>query len=268
MVAGLGRCTGLCLLFAVLLPCECGMHRVLPCASPALGLMVGPLRARMRYIGWYLLYCKASEAARRHADAFLRGRVAFPRGVVRTHSHPVLLSQRGKRRARLSLPRCPSSSPARSATVIAVLRWLLTLPPLWLSPRRRLLHTRGTPCGTSCPRWPASWRCLKRIATSWPVGQPCVIPEVADTPCQTGMQVRRKHPGSSRSSVPWLDAAIGTDAVETALVRSAPVLPLREGWPALQRALEAGTAVSDGQRFVSPDTEVGAECSSSDSDDD
>ena len=68
--------------------------------------------------------------------------------------------------------------------------------------------------------------------------------------------------------MPWLDAAIGTDAVETALVRSAPVLPLREGWPALQRALEAGTAVSDGQRFVSPDTEVGAECSSSDSDDD
>jgi hypothetical protein len=42
-----------------------------------------------------------------------------------------------------------------------------------------------------------------------------------------------------------LDAAVGAGAAEAALVRSAPVLPLREGWPALQRALEKGTVASE-----------------------
>ena len=65
-----------------------------------------------------------------------------------------------------------------------------------------------------------------------------------------------------------LDKAIGAEGVEAALARSVPVLPFREGWPALQRALESGSAASDVSRFAPPDDEVGAECSSSDSDDD
>ena len=161
-------------------------------------------------------------------------------------------------------------APARSATVIAVLRWLLTLPPLSLTDAeaatysghsmRHFMPTLARFMALSeedrheLARWAATCDTRGRRHS-----MPNRYASEAEAPRILQIQ---------RVLFARLDKAIGADAVAAALVRSAPVLPFREGWPALQRALEAGANESDSARFAPPDTDVGAECSSSDSDDD
>ena len=160
--------------------------------------------------------------------------------------------------------------PARSATVIAVLRWLLTLPPLSLTKEEAAAYS-----GHSMRHFMPT---LARFM-ALPEEDRNELARWAATCDTRGRRHSMPNRYASEAEAPRifqiqralferLDAAVGAGAAEAALVRSAPVLPLREGWPALQRALEKGTVASDGQRFVAPDTEVGAECSSSDSDDD
>ena len=160
--------------------------------------------------------------------------------------------------------------PARSATVIAVLRWSLTLPPLSFTKEEAAAYS-----GHSMRHFMPT---LARFM-ALPEEDRHELARWAATCDTRGRRHSMPNRYASEAEAPRifqiqrvlferLDAAVGAGAVEAALVRSAPVLPLREGWPALQRALEKGTVASDGQQFVSPDTEVGAECSSSDSDDD
>jgi hypothetical protein len=163
-------------------------------------------------------------------------------------------------------------APARtcSATVIAVLRWLLTLPPLFLTKEEASEYSGH------------SMRHFMTTLTRFMALPEEDLNELARwaATCDTrGRRHSMPNRYASEAEAPRifqiqrelferLDKAVGADAVEAASARSTPVLPLRAGWPALQRALESDAAVGDCQRFVSPDTEVGAECSSSDSDDD
>ena len=161
-------------------------------------------------------------------------------------------------------------TPARSATVIAVLRWILTLPPLALSKAeaaafsghsmRHFLPTLARFMATpeedrhELARWAAT--CDTR-------GRRHSMPNryAAEAEAPRILQIQR-------DLFQRLDLAIGADGIRTALDASDPVLPMREGWPALQRALASGSGEADPARFVSPDAEVGAEDSSSGSDDD
>jgi hypothetical protein len=161
-------------------------------------------------------------------------------------------------------------TPARSATVIAVLRWMLTLPPLSLNKTeaasysghsmRHFMPTLARFMAVSeedrheLARWAATCDTRGRRHS-----MPNRYASEAEAPRIFQIQ---------RDLFERLDKAIGAEGVEPALARSEPVLPLREGWPALQRALESGSGASDASRFAPPDAEVGAECSSSDSDDD
>ena len=71
-----------------------------------------------------------------------------------------------------------------------------------------------------------------------------------------------------RDLVQRLDSAVGAAGARAALDASDPVLPMREGWSALQHALVSGSGETDPERFAPPDVEVGAEDSSSGSDED
>ena len=161
-------------------------------------------------------------------------------------------------------------APARSATVIAVLRWLLTLPPLSYTKKEA-----ATFSGHSMRHFMPT---LARFM-ALPEEDRLELARWAATCDTRGRRHSMPNRYASEAESPRifqiqrelfrrLDQAIGVDAADAASLPNAPVLPFRDGWVALQRALEAGADASDGQRFAQPDADVGAECSSSESDDD
>jgi hypothetical protein len=161
-------------------------------------------------------------------------------------------------------------TPARSATVIAVLRWTLTLPPLSLTKEQAAEYSGHSmrhfmPTLARFMALPEEDRheLARWAATCDTRGRRHSMPNryASEAEAPRIFQIQRDLFGR-------LDEAIGGDAIEAASASSEPTLPLRDGWPALQRALESGAAACDGTRFAPPDAEVGAECSSSDSDDD
>jgi hypothetical protein len=161
-------------------------------------------------------------------------------------------------------------TPARSATVIAVLRWILTLPPLALSKTEAAAFSGHSmrhflPTLARFMALPEEDRLelARWAATCDTRGRRHSMPNryAAEAEAPRILQIQR-------DLFQRLDLAIGADGASTALDASEPILPMREGWPALQRALVSGSGEADPARFVSPDADVGAEDSSSGSDDD
>ena len=161
-------------------------------------------------------------------------------------------------------------TPARSATVIAVLRWILTLPPLALSKAEAAVFSGHSmrhflPTLARFMAIPEEDRLelARWAATCDTRGRRHSMPNryAAEAEAPRILQIQR-------DLFQRLDLAIGADGIRAALDASDPVVPMREGWSALQRALVSGSGETDPGRFASPDTDVGAEDSSSGSDED